>query len=204
MVAVEPRNTASLKVVRSRKFFAVRPASVCFEALVIAAAVTMVGVVFAPSVHARSSFSSSSSRSYSSSSRSSSIRSSSSSKSTTSKSTTSKSTTSKPSSGTTKVTAKQPVKSGFSTTGYKTSSSYQPRFRGYNAPIGSTVYYQRDYGSALDFLPWYFLLTHDSHQQAVVTQPDGQQKTVKADGVDTMYVVNWIVMILLTLGIIGG
>jgi hypothetical protein len=90
-------------------------------------------------------------------------------------------------------------------------SGYNPKFRnGSTYPAGSTVYYpQRDF---LDYLPWIFLFTMDSHRQAVVYPPATTGTSTAAvapieteeEGVDTMYLINWIVMILLTGGIIGG
>ena len=89
-------------------------------------------------------------------------------------------------------------------------SGYNPKFRnGSTYPAGSTVYYpQRDF---LDYLPWIFLLTMDSHRQAVIYPPATASSTAAItpiedteEGVDTMYVINWIIMILLTGGIIAG
>jgi hypothetical protein len=83
----------------------------------------------------------------------------------------------------------------------KTLGSSQSFRRGYVAPAGSQVYYQ---SSPWDWLPFYFLATHGSHQQAVVVQPDGKEVKVEEPGIDGMYVFNWIVVILLGLGLIGG
>lgn len=85
--------------------------------------------------------------------------------------------------------------------GYVTGPDYQPKFQGYSAPIGSVVYYRQN--SALDWLPYYFLFTHSSHREAVVTSPDGKTQTVKEEGTDGMYVLNWILAILIGLGFIG-
>lgn len=72
--------------------------------------------------------------------------------------------------------------------------------RGYTAPAGSAVYYR---SSAWDWFPFYYLATHGSHKDAVVVQPDGKEVEVKEEGVDGMYIFNWIVVILLGLGFIG-
>lgn len=89
-------------------------------------------------------------------------------------------------------------------------SGYNPKFRnGSTYPAGSTVYYpQRDF---MDYLPWIFLFTMDSHRQAVIYPPANASSTAAVtpiedteEGVDTMYIINWIIMILLTGGIIGG
>lgn len=86
------------------------------------------------------------------------------------------------------------------------SPGYQPRFQGYSAPAGSVVYYPQS--SALDWLPLYFILTHDAHRDVVVEVPGENgaattTKVVEEEGVDTMYVINWIVTILFGLGLIA-
>lgn len=113
----------------------------------------------------------------------------------------------KPSSTTKTVTSSKPIsKDGktFSSKGKVTDSTYQPKFNGYTPPAGSTVYY-RD--SGMSWLPFYFLWM-SSHREAVVQEPskDGQppvEKVVKEEGTDTMYVVNWIITILIGLGLIA-
>lgn len=83
--------------------------------------------------------------------------------------------------------------------------NYKPKFKGgYVPPNGATVYYpQRDF---MDYLPWIFLFSQDSHREVVV-QTTGENGEVKEEtqieeGVDTMYVINWIVSILLLGGLI--
>lgn len=90
----------------------------------------------------------------------------------------------------------------------------QPRFSGgYVAPVGSTVYYPQS--SALDWLPFYLIMTmNDGHREAVVSTPQAtsssghiipaQEKIVKEEGLDSMYIINWIITILFAGGIIGG
>lgn len=73
-------------------------------------------------------------------------------------------------------------------------NGYNPRYTGYVAPAGSTTYYR---SSAMDWFFLYYILAHDSHKEAVVVQPDKTEKVVKEEGVDNMYVFNWIVLILL-------
>lgn len=114
------------------------------------------------------------------------------------------------------VKSTQQIKSSngkkMSTSGKVIDSNYQPKFvGGYTAPIGSVVYYRES--SVLDYLPLYLILTSNSHRDAVVVTPqststDGRiipstTTTVKEDGIDTMYVINWIVTILFFGGIIA-
>ena len=117
----------------------------------------------------------------------------------------------RPSTTTTKVTTatgKTVNGKTFSKTGSVVDATYQPKFTGgYSAPLGSTVYYQNN--SLLSWLPFYMIMTSQSHRQAVVVEPakDGQpavEKIVKEEGIDTMYIINWVVSILLVLGVIGG
>lgn len=87
-------------------------------------------------------------------------------------------------------------------TGKVVDENFSPKFRGgYVAPAGSTVYYP-DRGF-MDYLPWIFLFTQDSHREVVVQQPDGKEETVREEGVDSMYIINWIVSILLVFGLIA-
>jgi len=91
----------------------------------------------------------------------------------------------------------------YSKTGNVVDDNYKPSFRGgYVAPVGSTVYYRDN--SMLDWLPFYFLMTHDSHREAVVVKPDGKEEIVKEEGIDGMYIFNWVIVILLGLGLIAG
>ena len=87
-------------------------------------------------------------------------------------------------------------------TGAKVDDNYKPTFRGgYTPPTGSTVYYnQRGF---MDYLPWIFLFTQDSHREVVVETPDGKQETHTEESVDSMYVWNWIFSILVGLGAVG-
>jgi hypothetical protein len=83
-------------------------------------------------------------------------------------------------------------------------NGYSQRFNGYEPPAGSVVYYPQH--SALDYLPWIYLFSQNSpaNDQATVVQPDG--KEVKAEpekGVDGLAIFNWIVLILMGLGLIA-
>jgi len=112
--------------------------------------------------------------------------------------------TTRPTSATKTVTAAKPktvAGKTYSTKGSVVDKNYQPKFNGYTAPIGSTVYYRQS--SMLDWLPLYLILSNQQHREAVVTQPDGKEQVVKEEGIDTMYVINWIVTILFALGLIG-
>lgn len=116
---------------------------------------------------------------------------------------------SKPSSSTAKVTQAKPKVVGgksYGKTGSVVSSTYQPRFRGYTAPIGSTVYYRES--SALDWLPFYMIMTSQSHREAVVSTPATattpvSEVVVKEEGLDGMYIWNWIFSVLIGLGLIA-
>ena len=91
----------------------------------------------------------------------------------------------------------------FSGKGSVVDDNYKPSFKGgYTPPAGSTVYY-RD-SSFMDYLPWIYIFTHDSHQDAVVVQPDGKEEVVQEEGVDSMYVINWILVIISGLATIYG
>lgn len=115
-----------------------------------------------------------------------------------------------PSKSTVKVTAPVAKKVGgktFSKKGSVVDATYQPKFNGgYTPPIGSTVYYRQS--SALDWLPFYLILnSQNAHREAIVTEPskDGQpavEKVVKEEGLDTMYIVNWVMSILVIIGFI--
>ena len=122
----------------------------------------------------------------------------------------------KPSATTPKVTATTAKTVGgktYSKTGSVVGAGYQPRFRGgYVPPTGSVVYYQNSGSDWMTWIPLMYLLSHDSHRSAVVESPatttDGKATTTtqvfKEEGVDKMYVLNWIVTILIGAGIIGG
>lgn len=86
---------------------------------------------------------------------------------------------------------------------------YSPRFTsGYSAPPGSVVYYRDT--SFFDYLPWIYLFSHDNPatpagQTATIVQPDGKQVQAKpvAEGTDGLAVLNWIIMILLAIGLVA-
>lgn len=104
------------------------------------------------------------------------------------------------------ATAKTVNGKNYGTKGSVVDSNYQPKFRGYSAPAGSVVYY-RSYGF-MDWLPFYLIMTSQSHREAVVVEPakDGQpakETVVKEEGVDGMYVWNWIFSILFVIGLIA-
>lgn len=109
-------------------------------------------------------------------------------------------------------TIKESTKPVVSSSGKKMSGkgtvvddNYKPKFKsGFVPPNGATVYYpQRDF---MDYLPWIFLFTQDSHREVVVqtTGENGEVKeeTQQEEGIDTMYVINWIVSILLLFGLV--
>lgn len=107
-----------------------------------------------------------------------------------------------------KAADKQPIKKTVNGKSYAKGETvgvngYSPRFAGgYTAPPGSVVYYQQS-SSAWNWLPWYYIMTHDGNQQAVVQQPNGKQQAVQEEGGDGMYVFNWILVIILSLGLIA-
>lgn len=121
---------------------------------------------------------------------------------------------SKPSSSTKTVVA--PVKT--TSTGKKTTGkasvvddSYKPKIKGgYVPPKGSTVQYVERSSSFIDYLPWIYIFSQSSrdnvnNKEAVVTEPDGTEKTVVVEeGNDGLLIFNWIMMILLTCGLIYG
>lgn len=89
--------------------------------------------------------------------------------------------------------------------------TYKPTFRGgYTPPTGSTVQYVDRSTSFVDYLPWIYLFSKDSRervntQEAVVTEPDGTERTVvEEEGGDGLLVLNWIIMIALAGGLIYG
>lgn len=113
----------------------------------------------------------------------------------------------KPSVETKKVVSTKTVTSStgkkMSGNGSVVDQNYQPRFNGgYVPPAGSVVYY-RSYG-VMDWLPFYLIMTQGSQREAVVQTPDGKEQTIKEEGVDTMYVINWIVSILFIVALIFG
>ena len=91
--------------------------------------------------------------------------------------------------------------------------NYKPSFKGgYIPPTGSTVQYVERSSSFIDYLPWVYIFSQDSRervntQEAVVTEPNGEEKTVEQfnqEGSDEMLVFNWILMIVIgSLGIWG-
>jgi hypothetical protein len=57
----------------------------------------------------------------------------------------------------------------------------------------------------MNWIPFYMIMSsNNAHREAVVVQPDGKEEVVKEEGVDTMYVINWIITILFIGGIIIG
>lgn len=89
------------------------------------------------------------------------------------------------------------------------ANGYTPQFTtGYHPPAGSVVYYQDH--SAIDYLPWIYLFSLGNNSprndQATVVQPDGKQVTAEPvkSGVDGMFILNWIILIIIVLAIIGG
>jgi len=124
-------------------------------------------------------------------------------------------TSSKPTAATKTVDA--PVKttsSGKKTTGKASvvDDKFKPKIKGgYTPPAGSTVQYVQRNASFVDYLPWLYIFSMShrenvKNQEAVVTEPDGTEKTViiEDEGVDGLLIFNWIVMILLVGGIGGG
>lgn len=119
----------------------------------------------------------------------------------------------KPGSSTKTVNSAKPVTANgktFSSKGSVVDDSYKPRFNGgYTPPNGSTVYYRDTSSSLMNWLPFYMIWSSDNaHREAVVMEPskDGQpanQKVVKEEGTDGMYIWNWIISILVILGLIG-
>lgn len=122
---------------------------------------------------------------------------------------------SKPSSSTKTVDA--PVKT--TSTGKKTAGrasvvdeTYKPKIKGgYTPPNGSTVQYVERSASFIDYLPWLYIFSQSHRdnvntQEAVVTEPDGTEKTVvmEEEGVDGLLILNWFIMFLLTAGLIWG
>lgn len=178
-------------------------------------AIFLLAAILMPmSVHAKGSSYRSSGSSY---------KSSSSTRSVSKPSTTTPSQTTKPSTRTVlskpdiKKQVDSPVKttaSGKKTTGKANvvGDGYKPRIRGgYNPPDGSTVQYVERSPSFIDYLPWVYIFSQSSRdninkQEAVVTEPDGTEKTVELEpeGGDGLLILNWIIMILLTGGLIFG
>lgn len=84
---------------------------------------------------------------------------------------------------------------------------YTPKFKnGYSAPEGSVVYYPQH--SFIDYLPWIYLFSNNSpsKDQATIVQPDGKQVTAPPveEGIDGLAVFNWVLLIVIIVGIIGG
>lgn len=148
---------------------------------------------------------SSSSHSSSSSSRSSSSSSSSSSKGTSSAKPGSSIKTS--SGATVKSSSAKPANSKYSnSTGVVGDNGYTPRFgNGYRAPEGSVVYYPSH--SFIDYLPWFYLFSHNSPSSdaATIVQPDGKQIVAPPEkGVDGMAIFNWILLVVMLAAVIAG
>lgn len=103
----------------------------------------------------------------------------------------------------TKSTAPKPASVKGKSTGYVVDKNYTPRFRGgYSAPAGSVVYYQDN--SFLEYMMFWHILNSDNvHKEATVITPDGKEQKVKEEGVDSMYIFNWIIFILLAAGLVG-
>lgn len=106
------------------------------------------------------------------------------------------------------TSAKKPTNSKYTQNqGVVGDNGYKPRFtNGYSAPSGSVVYYPQH--SFVDYLPWIYLFSHNSPQNdhATVVQPDGKEVDVKPEpqGVDGLYILNWIILIVIALIILGG
>lgn len=95
----------------------------------------------------------------------------------------------------------------YSRTGNVVDEHYQPHFVGGYVPHAGDVVYYRE-SSFMDWLPFYLILTNQQHREAVVETPGvngapATQKVVQEEGTDTMYVINWIVTILLCVGVIA-
>lgn len=101
-----------------------------------------------------------------------------------------------------KVSSSKPVINGYSTTGFKVTSGNQPTFaHGYTPPTGSVVY-NRSF-NIVDLLFWSYIFSHNGQQQVVVQQPDGQKvQTSDPNQIDWMYYVDWVIIILLAIGLI--
>lgn len=125
------------------------------------------------------------------------------SKSTSGKTVTGSSTTKTTTTATGKAATQKPAGNYKSSQVVQDPSSY--KFRdGYSAPAGSVVYVNDSRSSALDWLPWIYLMHHDGSQQTTVVQPDGKEVKTVQEGSDGMYVFNWIMMIVLVAAAIGG
>lgn len=103
----------------------------------------------------------------------------------------------------TKSTAPKPASVKGKSTGYVVGQNYTPKFRGgYAPPAGSVVYYQDN--SFLEYMMfWQIMNSNNAHKEATVVTPDGKEQKVKEEGVDSMYIFNWIIFILLAAGLIG-
>jgi hypothetical protein len=109
---------------------------------------------------------------------------------------------------TVQTSAKKPTNSKYTKqAGITGVDGYSPRFRnGYSAPAGSVVYYPQH--SFIDYLPWIYLFSQSSpaNDSATIVQPDGKEVVAQPEpeGVDGMAVFNWIILILLGVGLIAG
>jgi len=96
------------------------------------------------------------------------------------------------------------IRSGHST-GIIGANGYTQHFYGYNPPVGSVVYYPSY--SFFDYLPWIYLFSDNSphNAQATVVQPDGKQVVAQPQqGIDGMIIFNWILLVLILIGICVG
>lgn len=104
--------------------------------------------------------------------------------------------------------AKKPSNTKFNTSkGIVGDNGYTPRFNnGYSAPPGSVVYYPQH--SMFDYLPWVYLFSQDSpaKDSATIVQPDGKEVQAQPvqEGTDGLAVLNWFLLIVMALAIIGG
>lgn len=122
---------------------------------------------------------------------------------------------SKPSASTKTVDAPSKTTStGKKTTGKAAvvDDNFKPKIKGgYTPPVGSTVQYVERSSSFIDYLPWLYIFSQShrdnvNNQEAVVTEPDGTEKTVviEEEGTDGLLILNWIIMIALAGGLIYG
>lgn len=111
---------------------------------------------------------------------------------------------------TVKASTKAPTNKKYtSQKGVVGDNGYQPRFtNGYTPAPGSVVYYNQT--SFVDYLPWIYLFGHSNatpqNTTATVVAPDGKETVAKPEpgGTDGLAVLNWIIMIIIVLAIIGG
>lgn len=122
---------------------------------------------------------------------------------------------SKPSASTKTVDAPSKTTStGKKTTGKAAvvDDNFKPKIKGgYTPPVGSKVQYVERSSSFIDYLPWLYIFSQShrdnvNNQEAVVTEPDGTEKSVviEEEGTDGLLILNWIIMIALAGGLIYG